>query len=104
MTLRPSGRDERLASAKICRAGAAHQSGRLTDAETLVEIRGVLAEHQVTGDRVVIVLADAASAFVDNPLRARADRAGSPLAPTSSWPAGYAPRLVLALGLPTRRP
>lgn len=71
MALRPTDRGERIASARLSGLAKAHQNGRLDEAAALAEIRDTLAEHRLTGDRVVIVLSDAASAFIDNPHRTR---------------------------------
>src|SRR5262249_30990354 len=69
--LRPTDRGERIASAKLSGLAAAHQDGRLNEAAAVIEIHDVIAEHGITGDRIVIVMSDAASLSVDNPHRTR---------------------------------
>src|SRR5262245_61553457 len=71
MRLRPTNRGERIASAKLSGLAAAHQDGRLDEAAALAEMRGVLTEHRILGDRVVVVMSDAASLSVDGPHRTR---------------------------------
>ena len=70
--LRPTARGERIASARLSGLAGAHQNGRLNEAAALTEMQAVLAEHQITGSRVVVVVSDAACHYINDPYRPRA--------------------------------